>query len=170
MTVTRDRYVLLIVVGLLLLATALAGWLALTPSIAAAGSQDESSEVGRVEVVLAPDGYVVLPDGTRLNFTRVVSDSRCPIDVVCIWAGEVGVAFQLQTVDGEPHEFELSFDGHPATEVIEGYIVTVNDVQPRPRDGLDIDHGDYRVTVTIGGASQVGLAAFIDLGALGTVS
>ena len=35
------------------------------------------------------------PDETTLTFTRVVTDSRCPSGVQCVWAGELGVELKL---------------------------------------------------------------------------
>lgn len=51
------------------------------------------------ELTIAPD--------TRLRLLRVVSDSRCPKDVQCIWAGEVTLEFQLSEGSGSK-KFQLS--------------------------------------------------------------
>ncbi|MDE2406234.1 MAG: hypothetical protein KGL91_00015 [Xanthomonadaceae bacterium] len=32
-----------------------------------------------------------LPDGSRLTYTRLVNDSRCPPGVQCIWAGSAEI-------------------------------------------------------------------------------
>jgi hypothetical protein len=65
--------------------------------------------------VLVADGIVSLAAGqsaeiapsTTLRFDRVVSDSRCPAKVQCIWAGEVKIALTLGSPDGQT-AFELS--------------------------------------------------------------
>lgn len=44
---------------------------------------------------------------TTLRFDRIVSDSRCPADVQCVWAGEVRVALTLKSPAGSA-EFELA--------------------------------------------------------------
>src|SRR5690349_24410234 len=41
-----------------------------------------------------------LPDGTRLKFERVQSDSRCPMDALCVWAGDATVAVTLAPTTG----------------------------------------------------------------------
>ncbi|MPZ14831.1 MAG: hypothetical protein GEU73_10495 [Chloroflexi bacterium] len=123
-------------------ADAFGAWRASTPPSAAEASSDRT-------VVLGPGEHVVLPDGTRLTFSRVASDSRCPIDVVCVWAGEVVVAFEVQNADGAVRGFEITFAGRPATEIIEGTVVTVLNVQPYPKTTRPIDPDDYRVTVAV---------------------
>ena len=37
----------------------------------------------------------VVPGGLKVTFDRVVSDSRCPIDAICVWAGEAVIALKL---------------------------------------------------------------------------
>lgn len=45
--------------------------------------------------------------GTRLVFERIVSDSRCPAGVQCVWAGEVRIALTLRSPAGS-NSFEMS--------------------------------------------------------------
>ena len=51
---------------------------------------------GEAEVEL---GTAVALDGLAVSFDRVVEDSRCPEDAVCIWPGMAVVAL---TVEGRP--------------------------------------------------------------------
>jgi len=44
---------------------------------------------------------------TTLRFNRIVSDSRCPADVQCVWAGEVRIALTLTSPAGSA-DFELA--------------------------------------------------------------
>ena len=54
--------------------------------------------VHRVEIGLG--GSVELPNqGTGNSFDRVVEDSRCPANVVCIWAGEVVIELTVTDAD-----------------------------------------------------------------------
>ena len=64
---------------------------------------------------VAPDGRIVLnldasadiAPATTLTFERIVSDSRCPAGVQCVWAGEVTIALLLKSPLGSK-TFELS--------------------------------------------------------------
>lgn len=38
--------------------------------------------------------------GAVLSFHRVVSDSRCPVEVTCVWEGEVTLALTLTEPTG----------------------------------------------------------------------
>lgn len=58
-------------------------------------------------IVLQPGMTADLAPATTLAFERIVSDSRCPKDAQCIWAGEVTVAMKLVTPLGS-NSFELS--------------------------------------------------------------
>ena len=54
--------------------------------------------VHRVEIGLGES--VQLPDqGIGISFDRVVEDSRCPANVVCIWAGEVVIELTVTEAD-----------------------------------------------------------------------
>lgn len=76
---------------------------------------------------------------------EVISDSRCPQDVQCVWAGNVEVRTVLATpvshgehtmVLGEPQRFGV-FD------------VTLTEVTPAPSAGTDIPESSYRFTYRI---------------------
>ena len=57
--------------------------------------------------VLAAGEEAQIATAARLRFDRVVSDSRCPAGVQCVWAGEVRIAMSLVSPDGTS-TFELS--------------------------------------------------------------
>lgn len=86
---------------------------------------------------------------TGLNFTvnpRVlVSDSRCPLDVQCIWAGtvEVRTAVSTEVAHGE-HVFTL---GEPRE--VGDFSVTLVEVTPAPLAGQAIPESSYRFTFEI---------------------
>jgi hypothetical protein len=148
---STKRYRLLTLVALGLVAAAAFGvFRASAPATA-----QTPSDTSATETVLAPGGDVQLPDGTRLAFTEVVEDSRCPMDVMCIWQGQPVLAFNLQTAKGGSSDFEIAYQGQPANKSVEGYVITVTSVQPHPRSSQSIDPSDYRVTVSIGTGIEV---------------
>ncbi len=81
---------------------------------------------------------------TGLNVTvnprEIVSDSRCPLGVQCIWAGtvEVRAAVSTQVAHGE-HIFTL---GEPRT--FGDFFVTLKEVTPAPVAGEQIPESSYR--------------------------
>ena len=52
----------------------------------------------------------VVPGGLKVTFDRVVSDSRCPIDAICVWAGEAVIALKLSRGFAAPVEREVRAD------------------------------------------------------------
>lgn len=120
-------------------------WIA-TPAATAAPARAS----GATQAVLAPDGHLLLPDGTRLRFTGVSEDSRCPKDALCVWPGRAVVALGLTTAEGANHDVEIQYQGQPTTKTVDGVALTVSDVQPYPASTAPIEPHDYRVTVSIG--------------------
>lgn len=81
-----------------------------------------------------------------VNPRVLVSDSRCPADVQCVWAGtvEVRAAVSTQVAHGE-HVFKL---GEP--RVFGDFVVTLADVTPAvTKAGVDIPDSSYRFTFEI---------------------
>lgn len=87
-------------------------------------------------------------DGERLEvlFVGVTTDSRCPVDVTCIWAGEARVA--LDFVGLMSWEGTLSGD-RGASVIVAGWIVTVTDLTPAPRSDRTIAPGDYQARIVV---------------------
>jgi hypothetical protein len=58
-------------------------------------------------------GSTVRIRGTDLHvtFERVVEDSRCPVNVVCVWAGEVTLVLGIRTGDGPARTHTLVLPG-----------------------------------------------------------
>lgn len=78
--------------------------------------------------------------GVQVVPLEVLEDSRCPVDVQCIWAGTVRVRTLLTSGLGEAGQvFELN---KPITT--EAEEVTLVEVLPEPRSGQKISSGDYR--------------------------
>jgi hypothetical protein len=45
-------------------------------------------------------------NGVTVTFTQVQEDSRCPIDVVCVWAGDAKIELAIKH-DGSPEEVRV---------------------------------------------------------------
>ena len=97
-------------------------------------------------VTLAVGQNVSLATGLVLSFDRVISDSRCPKDVACVWEGEVTIALALSGSAGAAF-FTLS--DHASTLVVSGHSFTLQSVQPLPNAGSSIPEASYRVTVRV---------------------
>lgn len=54
-------------------------------------SQSEAADSVRMRA-----GQTIRVDGIRVRFTGVESDSRCPMDAICIWAGDAVAVFLIE--------------------------------------------------------------------------
>lgn len=87
-------------------------------------------------------------EGLQLKFDRVVSDSRCPSDVVCIQAGEAVVAVTVIGADRARQRYEVHTSG--ATSVVHaGLTIALEGLEPRPVSSRSIRPSDYRLTLRV---------------------
>ena len=124
--------------------------LALLAATLAACSPDAPSQVRSdlpATVVLEP-GVAVSVKGTdlELRLIEIVSDSRCPRDVTCVWAGEVQVRFSTHRGNGPTLVHEVIAGN---TIPIGAYLIGVDKVEPEPVENQKILPRDYRVTVRV---------------------
>lgn len=90
-----------------------------------------------------------------VKFDSVVSDSRCPLGVLCIQAGEARLAFALSDplVDPSPNDnlhFILGTDG----VVAGGFAFSQVEVSPIRRQNETIDPKSYVVKIMIEGVTR----------------
>lgn len=48
-----------------------------------------------------------LSDGSELRYTSLINDSRCPVDVQCIWAGDAEIALRWKPTRGSARDLRL---------------------------------------------------------------
>src|SRR3989344_1477054 len=78
--------------------------------------------------------------GVKVVPLEVLQDSRCPVDVECVWEGTVQVRALLSSGLGEAEQvFELN---QPITT--EAEVITLVEVFPAPESGRAILPNDYR--------------------------
>lgn len=80
------------------------------------------------------------------TFTAVENDSRCPVDVVCVWAGNAEALLAV-TADGTSQTIELNSSLDPRTAVAAGIRFTLVALAPEPRSS-DTQRA-YRATLRI---------------------
>jgi hypothetical protein len=117
-----------------------------------------SSYAGPARSILPP-GTVKLKVGSGASisgtpwtviFDSVVSDSRCPLGVLCIQAGEALLALELASplADPLPHDNPHFMLGTTAVTV-EGLRFIQVEVLPLMRQNVKIDPTSYEVTLRI---------------------
>jgi hypothetical protein len=106
----------------------------------------------RSELKLSPGQEVaVARTKLRIKFIVVESDSRCPTDVKCVWAGNAAVKLQLSGL-GKSQSVTLNTSqaGQFVSETIyQGYKVKLVDLSPRPLSTQKIAPSDYQATLLV---------------------
>ena len=85
----------------------------------------------------------------RITFVELVSDNRCPMNVMCIQAGDAVVSISVR-VGAVRGDYELALND-PARRSIthRGYIVELQSVRPYPVAGQPTAERDIRATFEV---------------------
>lgn len=110
-------------------------------------SQGEAADSVRIQV-----GETIVVEGIRLRFTGVESDSRCPSDVVCVWAGDatVNVVVELNC-DCRAAAIPLALHTglEPRSGTAYGFKVELRELLPYPNSASPIRPGSYTAWLRI---------------------
>ncbi len=73
-------------------------------------------------------------DGLALTFLEVSEDSRCPSDVVCVWAGRATISISLRRDGLSLGDFSLTLGEGAAASAVEreGYRLRLTALEPYP--------------------------------------
>jgi hypothetical protein len=96
---------------------------------------------------LAPGKTVQLAGtGVRVTFLEVVNDSRCPVDVVCVTAGDAEVRLAV-TGEGEDRTVSLHTTQEPRSTTIGAVRLELTGLMPSPRSTVTVRPQDYRAMI-----------------------
>lgn len=93
-------------------------------------------------------GQRAMVDGPIIQPVKVLEDSRCPMNVRCIWAGRVRLQMLWLRPNGETRSFDVT-QGEPAP-LADGAI-TLESVRPDKRTDATIRPEDYRFSFRFAG-------------------
>jgi hypothetical protein len=110
--------------------------------------EDENQYVTPSLITLKTSIPLGAPGTASLSFDEVVSDSRCPANSLCSWAG-IAIAKFIFTEGKESYPFMLSvMPGFPKQDtMIRGYHIEFSDLKPYP--GLISDKATIQAEVRI---------------------
>lgn len=92
---------------------------------------------------------VVSKDQLTIKFVSVVEDSRCPVGVDCIWAGNAKVQIKVTNRKGDSKTYELNTHLEPQSVNFEGYEINLAGLLPHPRANTRINPNRYTATFTL---------------------
>ena len=96
-------------------------------------------------------GQTATIEGEKLviKFKAVLEDSRCPINVLCVWAGNGKVEFEILDIDGQNKTVILNTEEEPRATTLKGHKLILISLNPPRIDGVSISPGDYAVTLRV---------------------
>lgn len=117
--------------------------LALACRSAADGSSPTEPSVGEAFDLRAGTTAALDGGSLTLRFDRVSEDSRCPVDVQCIQAGDAVVVLAA-TAGGTASTLELHTSSRASSEGTAGsYTVRLLELRPAPRSTVTTRPEDY---------------------------
>ena len=136
-----------IVVVIALALAGLRGATPLSPGLEA-GSGSSAAEAG-TRVELRFDETAKYQD-LELRWLEL-DDSRCPIGVACVWAGQIVATVEVARGEEESVELDLvhRIKGPPATSRAFEYELRLLGVDPHPRQGTTPERSDYVARIEI---------------------
>jgi hypothetical protein len=121
--------------------------LALTATACLNNVSSPDAVVG-VPFQLKPGEIATIPDAARLRFDTVRADSRCPIDAICITAGDATIAVTLLRSSGQETR-ELHTKPSQSQFSYSRYVVKLTELQPYPRSDRQATPEDYTATFVV---------------------
>ena len=126
-----------------------AAGLALLASLACAASNPVEPSLDRDFEIAG--GASVRVDGTDLliRFEGVPNDSRCPVDVQCIWEGDATVALRLEGGGAPERTVELHTLDEPKEATQDAYVVILVALAPQPVSSRPTPLREYKATLRV---------------------
>jgi hypothetical protein len=103
----------------------------------------------RSEPIGIGESVILAESGFQLTLDGIEGDSRCPVDVVCVTAGQIRVSGRLLPLPagaGNIEEVVLS-DSRPTTVL--GYSLRIVQANPLPRSTVTIPARSYRFVIEV---------------------
>jgi hypothetical protein len=82
----------------------------------------------------------------RVQFVGVINDSRCPLNAICIVAGDASIAIAVVDDQGS-NRYELHTDPNRKSATHRELRIELMDLQPYPDTNRPTDPAGYRVTL-----------------------
>jgi hypothetical protein len=131
---------------------------AVTASSAPAASKDSTRHppvtigLGRAfELALGQKARLGTADHLTIVFSRVLEDSRCPANALCVWAGNARIELRLASVTQAPASVQLNTFLPPNAAAYGSYRISLLALQPYPglSSGQPIAPKTYTATLLV---------------------
>ncbi|MDX1542590.1 MAG: hypothetical protein R3214_01490 [Christiangramia sp.] len=137
-------------------------------SVLMVGQDNVTQEYNIQDAILCIGDSMAMGDRT-IKVKKIISDSRCPKGVTCIWAGEVKVLVEFYENGKFKGNKVVSGSGIPVGEykIVPGFSISISEffdveelnirklvVTPYPEAGYKISPEEYSVELTVSEPSE----------------
>lgn len=91
---------------------------------------------------------ILINNYAMLKFEGVASDSRCPIDAICVWPGNGEVKMSLKA-EREKKEFTINTLLEPRSYRFDEFVIELKSLNPSRRSDQQIKPDEYSVDLVI---------------------
>ena len=124
--------------------------LLLVLGVAACGDSPTEPDTAAGEpFTLKAGATAFLPDSTRIRFDRLLTESRCPLDAICVSAGDASILVSFISRDGTGAARELHTQPDGSQIQYGGYTIALTELQPYPRSTEELRPADYVATLVV---------------------
>jgi hypothetical protein len=105
------------------------------------GAQPANTVADGSSFTLAPGQSAQLADDSRIDYVKLISDSRCRPDVQCVWAGDATIAMRWTPASGAAQDFELHTTLGPKSFAAGQRTITLQSLErgDAPKATLQVD-------------------------------
>jgi hypothetical protein len=93
-------------------------------------------------------GETIVVGDLKLTFRRVENDSRCPIDAICVWAGDAEIALRIEQAS-QAAVAALHTHLEPKQTVWNGYTIQLVSLAPSQSSSSPIDPSRYQAQLLV---------------------
>jgi plastocyanin len=123
-------------------------------SIIAPTSQEEmaSAQLDTPFKISAGRTALIKSEGIQVKFVNVTSDSRCPSDVKCVWAGRATIMVEVWKDGRILDKLNLTAsasNGKENAKSFDDYSIWLEKLEPYPKSTQKIEGSDYVATLIV---------------------
>ena len=107
------------------------------------------SQVGQTFELKPGQTARVGAEGLLIGFRGVAADSRCAVDVQCVWAGDAEARISATTGGSAWTPIALHTGVEPRSAVFQNRRITLVELKPAPRSGTRIPNDNYVATLRV---------------------
>lgn len=111
--------------------------------------QPVQAQTARQITVRVKNTQRVFGNDLAVRFAALVEDSRCAVDVECVWAGNAKIRLRLTDRRGASKTIELNSNLKPQSVRFAGYEIRFVDLNPKMRSNVRINPNGYAATLKI---------------------